>query len=297
MILVYEILRYLILIHFRNKLSSVYCHLAKQKYLAPSTKTEAKNSPAAEAQQSNSPYTPVYTRSSTSRRILSDNSPPSDFGDSVGFPAASSASQQQQPKKRDHLLVDANNNDLEMAVHSELTKEIFINNMVPYSPVSPAYTPPSSSSASSSHDEHSTRIKPAKQPTKKFTDGLIKHTITSFGQNFKVFNKFSHATNQQQASELQSTAVAINTPVSISSASPSPLSSASASSSSSSSTYTTPNPHPNSNPVTSIQHEFNTPKSKHKYASDADNAAGEAHRNHQQHQQNTPAQIWVNAKI
>ena len=91
-------------------------------------------------------------------------------------------------------------------------------------------------------DEIKTRAKP-----KKYPDGIIKHTINTFGQNFKVFSKFgSKDTQVQSNSEEQDPAapILLNTPLSMSSASPSPLSSTSASSTSSASN----------------QQDFNTPK-------------------------------------
>lgn len=94
--------------------------------------------------------------------------------------------------------------------------------------------------------------------SKKYPDGIIKHTISSFGQNFKVFsksrenkeNKESPTNNNSYINDdyLVPSSNFLNTPLSVSSVSPSPLSSASASSSTSSA---------------STNHDLiNTPKSK-----------------------------------
>jgi len=149
-----------------------------------------------------------------------------------------------KPQKKSEFIVDSTSSAFEIP---ELNRDLPENYQMNYTHISPTSQLPLEDG-----------IK-AKTKSRKFSDGLLKQTISSFGQNFKVFSKSKENKEHKESSNIDEehdyiypSSNLLNTPLSISSsASPSPLSSTSASSSTSSAS---------TNPVNT--HELNTPKSK-----------------------------------
>jgi hypothetical protein len=152
-----------------------------------------------------------------------------------------------KPQKKSEFIVDSNSSAFEIP---ELNRDLPENYQMNYTHISPASQLPL-------EDVIKTKTK-----SRKFSDGLLKQTISNFGQNFKVFSKSKENKEYKENKEssnideendyIYPSSNLLNTPLSVSSsASPSPLSSTSASSSTSSAS---------TNPVNT--HELNTPKSK-----------------------------------
>jgi len=232
-------------------LNTIFIYLLeKHKYLVTSLTPPTSSSsspdtyedtflPAKDAQinqltNQNNFFTPVNTKNN--RKSIIETSAREEIA-AVSKPQKTSTEFAVESNKKSQLDATESNRDL---VDNHQT------NYAQLSPISQLSHPPL--------DEIKTKSK-----SKKYPDGIIKHTLNSFGQNFKAFSKSkenkespNNSNNNEDNDYLIPSSNLLNTPLSISSASPSPLSSTSASSSASSAS---------TNPANSRE-LINTPKSK-----------------------------------